>query len=198
VASEPTAQDVADLAGVSRSAVSLVLNGRAEGNISPAKQEAVREAVRTLHYAPNAIALSLRTRSSKTLGVLLWGGPDARVWHILHAALTTAGRLGYLLLVVDTRGDPEDEEEAIDVLRARQVDGYLVISPDAGPYRPSAALHALPTVLANCRDPDGAFGSVTSERGEPDLLAAVGDQAVRLLLEELTSSRHEARSIVVG
>jgi transcriptional regulator with XRE-family HTH domain len=48
VARKATAQDVADLAGVSRSAVSLVLNGRAEGHIAALKQQAVLEAARLL------------------------------------------------------------------------------------------------------------------------------------------------------
>ena len=47
-----TAQDVADLAGVSRSSVSLVLNGRGDGNMSADKQVAILEAARQLNYRP--------------------------------------------------------------------------------------------------------------------------------------------------
>ena len=62
MARKATAQDVADLAGVSRSAVSLVLNGRAQGHIARHKQQAIIEAARRLNYTPNAVALSLRSR----------------------------------------------------------------------------------------------------------------------------------------
>jgi LacI family transcriptional regulator, galactose operon repressor len=71
VARKATAQDVADLAGVSRSAVSLVLKGRAKGHIARDKQLVIIEAVRRLNYTPNAVALSLRSR---TIGVLTWPG----------------------------------------------------------------------------------------------------------------------------
>jgi len=183
---------------VSRSAVSLVLNGRAEGNISAANQQAVREAARTLQYAPNAVALSLRTRTSRTLGVLVWGGPDPGLWQILHAALSTAADFGYLLLVKDTVGDPDHEEEAIKLLRAHQVDGFLVIAPESGPHPTSPALRGLPAVLANCHDPEGALVSVTTEQGDPESLASVGDRAVRLLLEELTSNSRAGPSELSG
>ena len=63
-----TSQDVADSAGVSRSAVSLVLNGRGQGNISAEKQAAILAAAEELDYSPNPVALSLRTRRSATIG----------------------------------------------------------------------------------------------------------------------------------
>ena len=72
-----TAQDVADLAGVSRSAVSLVLNGRGQGNIARDKQQAIIDAARQLNYTPNAVALSLRNRRSRTIGVLPGRAPVA-------------------------------------------------------------------------------------------------------------------------
>src|SRR3954447_10810913 len=96
-----TAQDVADLAGVSRSTVSLVLNGRAEGNISQAKQEAVRRAAEQLRYTPNAVALSLRSKRTATIGVLTWRPR----WHMPPVLLgelhTAASSAGYLLMIVD-------------------------------------------------------------------------------------------------
>jgi DNA-binding LacI/PurR family transcriptional regulator len=70
VVHKATAQDVADLAGVSRSAVSLVLNGRAQGHIARDKQRAIIDAARRLNYTPNAVALSLRNGRSRTIGVL--------------------------------------------------------------------------------------------------------------------------------
>ncbi|MGW7178935.1 LacI family DNA-binding transcriptional regulator, partial [Streptomyces xanthophaeus] len=50
----PTSKDVARLAGVSHTAVSFVFNGRAEGNLSAATQERIRQAAELLGYRPNA------------------------------------------------------------------------------------------------------------------------------------------------
>ena len=48
MARNPTAADVAREAGVSRSAVSMVLNNNADGNVSPTAQQRIREAVQRL------------------------------------------------------------------------------------------------------------------------------------------------------
>jgi transcriptional regulator with XRE-family HTH domain len=55
VARKATAQDVADLVGVSRSAVSLVLNGRAQGHIARDKQQAIIDAARQLTTPPTPL-----------------------------------------------------------------------------------------------------------------------------------------------
>ena len=102
MARKATAQDVADLAGVSRSAVSLVLNGRAKGHIASHKQQAIIEAARRLNYTPNAVALSLRSRRSRTIGVLTWPGQSGVSVPMLHATLEKATAEGYLLIFMDT------------------------------------------------------------------------------------------------
>jgi LacI family transcriptional regulator len=63
-----TVLDVARLANVSASTVSRILNGNAR--VSPDKREAVEEAIRKLKFRPNLSARSLRSRSTKTIGIL--------------------------------------------------------------------------------------------------------------------------------
>lgn len=157
-----TAQDVADLAGVSRSTVSLVLNDRAAGNISAAKQAAVREAARQLRYTPNAVALSLRQRRTTTIGVLTWRGSRGRPLPLLGAIYEAAARSGYLLLTGDVRERPE----VVDMLLDRQVDGFLVVAPELVDYQVPEALAAASTVLVNCFGPGaGVTALVPDERG---------------------------------
>ena len=99
MARKATSQDVADLAGVSRSAVSLVLNGRAQGHIPRHKQQAIIEAARRLNYTPNAVALSLRSRRTRTIGVLTWPGAGGFSVRMLHATLESATASGYLMIL---------------------------------------------------------------------------------------------------
>jgi LacI family transcriptional regulator len=183
-----TAQDVADLAGVSRSAVSLVLNGRAAGNISPTKQAAILAAAAQLAYTPNAVALSLRSRRTRTLGVLTWPGRVGLPQAMLHAALRKAGEHSYLLLVMDTDADAEVESRQLDTLRDRQVDGFLVVSPELAHYRPVEVLTTAPTVLVNCLDPESAVSSVAPDEVE----------AGRRATEVLLSGGHVRIGLVVG
>jgi LacI family transcriptional regulator len=130
---------VADLAAVSRSAVSLVLNGRAQGHIARDKQQAIIEAARRLNYTPNAVALSLHSRHSRTIGVLTWPGPSGFAAHMLHATLAAATSTGNLIIFMDTANDRDHQGGALATLHDRQVDALLVIAPDLINYRPVAA-----------------------------------------------------------
>lgn len=68
--SRPTALDVAELAGVSRAAVSFVFSGRAEGNLSAKTQARIRKAADQLGYRPDEVARSLRKQRSAVIGLL--------------------------------------------------------------------------------------------------------------------------------
>lgn len=66
-----TSNDVARLAGVSRTTVSLVLNEVENARISEATKKKVREAAEQLNYRPNALAQSLKTNRSKVIGLII-------------------------------------------------------------------------------------------------------------------------------
>ncbi len=173
VSRRATAQDVADLAGVSRSTVSLVLNDRAAGNVSAAKQATVRAAARQLCYTPNAVALSLRRQRTTTVGILTWPGPGGTPLPLLSAVYEAAARAGYLVLTGNVQRSPD----AVDTLLDRQVDGFIVVAPELVDYQPPEALASTATVLVNCFDPGaGVTALVPDERG-------AGAAAARLLIE---------------
>ncbi len=151
-----TSQEVADLAGVSRSAVSLVLNGHGDGNISAANQTAILAAAKQLDYSPNPVALSLRTRRSSTIGVVTDAIATAGyAGRLLQGAAEVAAADGYLLLVIDTQDDRTHEDRAYATLRGRQVDALLFAALSLRAYDPPDGLLGGPAVLANCFDPGG-------------------------------------------
>jgi LacI family transcriptional regulator len=188
VVRKATAQDVADLAGVSRSAVSLVLNGRAQGHIARDKQQAIIKAARTLNYTPNAVALSLRNRRTRTIGVLTWPGAVGFAERMLRAALQTATRAGYLLIIMDTANDRDHQSQALATLRDHQVDALLVIAPDLTAYRAVEAMSTIPTILVNCVDPNLSVASIV-----PDEEGA-GSGAAEVLIE----AGHTRIGVVAG
>jgi LacI family transcriptional regulator len=120
----PTIYDVARLAGVSTATVSRALNDT--GQIAPATRQAIAAAVEQLGYSPNTIARSLVTNSTQTIALLL---PDitnpfyaALVSGIQHSALAR----DHTMLLCTTEGDPEREEQYLNLLQAKRVDGALV------------------------------------------------------------------------
>jgi LacI family transcriptional regulator len=123
-AARPTIYDVARLAGVSTATVSRALNGT--GQIASATRVAIDAAVEQLGYRPNTIARSLVTKSTQTIALLL---PD--ITNPFYAALVAgiqeqALEAGHTMLLCTTDGDPEREEQYLDLLRGKQVDGALV------------------------------------------------------------------------
>ncbi|WP_152365643.1 LacI family DNA-binding transcriptional regulator [Microlunatus speluncae] len=174
-----TSQDVADRAGVSRSAVSLVLNGRGAGNIAEDKQAAIRRAARELNYSPNSVALSLRNQRTRTIGLVTdeiatsaFGGK------LLRGATDTAIAAGYLLLVIDTQGDVGQEEQAYELLLDRRVDALIFAAMSMHPHPASPAMINIASVLANCYEPDGRLPSVCADEVEG------GRTAARILLDQ--------------
>src|SRR5690554_733965 len=65
-----TMNDVAKAAGVSIATASYVLSGKRLSKVSPATQERVLDAARTLGYRPNRVARGLKTQRSYAIGVI--------------------------------------------------------------------------------------------------------------------------------
>jgi LacI family sucrose operon transcriptional repressor len=123
-----TIDDIAQMAGVSRTTASMVLNGRAEQfRISAATQQRVLETAREHHFQPSHSARALRSGCSNTLGLVV---PE--LTNFAHASLAQAmeplcHQAGYQLLVVSSNDEPDQEAAGIEHLIARQVDGLIVV-----------------------------------------------------------------------
>lgn len=160
----PTSADVARRAGVSRTAVSLVLNGRGDGNISTENADRIRAAARELGYLPNHAAVNLRRRSTSTIGIVtdeITTSPFAG--QLLEGARAVALARGFVTIVADYGLDDDREREMVRVLRARQVDGFLHAAMSMREVEPDPAMVEVPTVLANCYAPSGPAGVLADE-----------------------------------
>lgn len=175
----PTSKDVARLAGVSHTAVSFVFNGRAEGNLSPATQERIRQAADRLGYRPDPVARGLRRRRTAVIGLVtdeIATSPFAG--RLLRGAMETAWDSEHLVLTVDSGGDPAKEDAAVAELLDRRVDGIIYAAMSLRRVRVPEGLHRIHSVLANCVPEDDSLPAVIpAER-------AGGRTAARLLLDE--------------
>ncbi|MER7179841.1 LacI family DNA-binding transcriptional regulator [Streptomyces hyaluromycini] len=173
----PTSRDVARLAGVSHTAVSFVFNGRAEGNLSPATQERIRQAAARLGYRPDPVARGLRRRRTAVIGLVtdeIASSPFAG--RLLRGAMETAWGSDHLVLTVDSGGDPAKEDAAVAELLDRRVDGIIYAAMSLRRVRVPEGLHRTHSVLANCLPEDDSLPAVVpAER-------AGGRTAARLLL----------------
>ncbi len=121
-----TIREVAKAAGVSLGTASRALN-RA-GRVSEEAIAAVSQAARRLGYEPDAVARSLRTRSSGVVGILVSDFSNPLYARVITAAETELQSAGYALLLAGTHNDGRREKTLIDLFRSRRVDG-LILGP---------------------------------------------------------------------
>jgi len=117
--------DVAKRAGVSVGSVSRVINEHP--TVSAATRERVENAVRELGYVPNAIAGSLRSRRSKTIGLII---PDVTNPFFSELALhveRSAAAAGYDLILGNSDNSAERQRHYLRALAVRRVDGIILV-----------------------------------------------------------------------
>ena len=119
-------KDVAAASGVSISTVSHVLRGTKK--VSPAVQERVMAAVRSMGYAPNPIASGLKGKQSRTVGVVFSTLDRALSTLVLEGVMNAAEAQGYRVLPHWTGGDLAKESGYVRQLTASWADGILLDS----------------------------------------------------------------------
>ena len=145
--------------------------------VTPATRELVERAARELHYVPNASARTLRTQRSRALGVVLPTLLNPTFAECLQGIARAAVAGGYAIIPVTTGYQLDEEERAVHLLLAGNVDGLILVVSNPST---SAALDRLrstgtPYVLAYNRHPDHPCVTVDGE-------AAVADAVARLVL----------------
>lgn len=122
-----TLADVAAAAGMSKSAVSMVLNDLPGARISASSAARVRQAAEQLGYRPNPAAQSLRIGKTRTIGFISDLVTVTRyATGMTHGALQTARAHGHTVLMAETEGAPGRLEECVAQMLHRRVDGILI------------------------------------------------------------------------
>lgn len=123
-------KDVAAAAGVSVATVSRVLNDHP--SVSPAARATVLAAVETLGYRPNAVARSLRTDQTRTLGLVISDVLNPYFTELARSVEEEARALGYSVIIGNADERPELQDHHVRTLLDRRIDGLLVSPTDGG------------------------------------------------------------------
>lgn len=121
-----TLHDVAKAARVSIATVSATINQSAY--VSPELQERVRKAIADVGYHPDAIARSLKKRSTQTLGLIISDITNPFFTSLVRGIEDVANGRGYALILCNTDERVEKERDYLRLLRSRRVDG-LIMAP---------------------------------------------------------------------
>nr|WP_244824921.1 LacI family DNA-binding transcriptional regulator [Carboxylicivirga mesophila] len=129
---KPSLKTIAEQAGVSKTTVSFVLNGRGEEkHISAETQKRILETARRLNYQPNHLARSLSTGRSYTIGFVVPDISNPFFGKIARLVETYAEELGYSVMVASTGERADKERMILEAFKNRQIDG-VVLAPVSG------------------------------------------------------------------
>ena len=184
-----TLKDVAALAEVHPATASRALNLETRLLVRRETAERVLAAAASLGYRPNAVARSLRTRRSHTVGVLIPDLTNPLFPPIVRGIEDRLAADGYVALIGNTDADADREKLVFERMRARHVDGFVSATAHlSSPLLAEAAEVGIPVVLVN-RNADG-YGmhcvSVDNERG------------IAMAVEHLASLGHRRIAHIAG
>ena len=130
-----TIKHVAELAQVHPSTVSRVFSGHAK--ISQETRQRVTAAADQLNFHPNAIARSLTTRRTQTLGMIIPHTQDEFFLDIffpqvMHGLLDIAYEQGFRVILAGVDNPEHEPHAALQMIRSQQVDGMIVQASRVG------------------------------------------------------------------
>ncbi len=120
-----TLKDISDATSFSINTVSRALRG--DSRISAATREAIMAVAEELGYIPNAIATSMRSNRTHTIGVVSADSSNPFFAEVIMGIEEAARKLSHNILLINTEEQALAEREAIKLLLGRQVDGLVVI-----------------------------------------------------------------------
>lgn len=184
-----TIKMIAKAADVSVATVSMVLNKKDE-RISPHTRQKILGIAEALHYQPNAIARSLVTAQTRTVGLLI---PDvanpffAEVAKCIEVELSAAN---YNLFLCNSGNDQKKEKAYLYELLSRNIDGLIIASAHVEEMEMRQMLEALktPFVVFDRHCGNSTFCEVSVDDRKGGVLAA----------EELLAGGHRSAVCLCG
>lgn len=120
-----TVKDVAREAGVSLGTVSNVLNGKK--GVKPESQEKVYQAIKKLGFQYNMMASALRTKATKTVGLIIPTIVNPYYPELARGVEDEARKEGFTIFLCNSDRDTEKERHYVDTLLSRGTDGLILV-----------------------------------------------------------------------
>ncbi len=121
---ETTLKEIAETLGISITTVSKALKDYKD--VSPVTKKAVLELAKKLNYTPNSFAVNLRTKESKTIGLIIPEVVHHFFSNVINGIIEQAEKNGYLVIIVQSNESIELEKKQTELLLSKRVDGILM------------------------------------------------------------------------
>jgi len=141
-------KDIAKAAGVSHSTVSRALS---DSPLVKAETKArIQRLAQEMGYSPDAIARSLVTQTTHTVGIVVTTITDPFVAEVVQGIEDAAHENDYSVILASSASQPKRELAAVEMLRAKRVDSLIVTSSRVGAlYLEHLERIGVPVVLVN-------------------------------------------------
>lgn len=124
----PTIHDVAERAGVAPITVSRVVNNT--GYISEDTRARVQEAIDALHYVPNTLSRSLRSKRTDTIALIVSDITNPFWTTVTRGVEDAASEHGLNVILCNSDERADKLENYVRVLLQKQTDGFLLVPTD--------------------------------------------------------------------
>lgn len=144
-------KDIAEKVGVSIALVSYVMNGKEkEKRVGADVVERIRRTARELNYRPNQIAKSLRTGTTKTIGLIVADIANPFFGDLARVIEDEAGKYGYTVIIGSSDEDAQKSGVLVELLVNRQVDGFIIVPAEGTAHQiQSLKERGIPLVLTD-------------------------------------------------
>lgn len=120
----PTLKEIATILGISITTVSKALKNYPD--VSPKTKKAVIDLAEQLNFTPNSFAVNLRTKESKTIGLIIPEVVHHFFSNIIKGVIEEADKNGYMVIILQSNESLELEKKQVELLFNKRVDGILI------------------------------------------------------------------------
>lgn len=167
--------EIARLAGVSRTTASYAINGKAKQyRVSDKTVEKVMAVVREHNYQPNAVAAGLRAGRTRSIGLIIPDLENTSYTRIANYLERQARQRGYQLLIACSEDRTDNEIRCVEHLLQRQVDAIIVSTslPPEHPFYQRWVANPFPIIaLDRALDPAHFISVIGSDQDDAEMLA---------------------------
>lgn len=119
-----TLKEIATMLGISITTVSKALKDYPD--VSAKTKKAVKDLAEELNFTPNSFAVNLRTKESRTIGLIIPEVVHHFFSNVIKGVIEEADKNGYLVIILQSNESLELEQKQVELLFNKRVDGILI------------------------------------------------------------------------